>query len=50
MKNGKRLTMEEKKFLNNQGFDPNDYLRTKKTAEDYVFYKISTGKLVTIRR
>ncbi|MCM0648678.1 hypothetical protein NBE98_09855 [Clostridium swellfunianum] len=50
MKNGKKPSMEEKKFLTKQGLDPDDYLRTKKTAEGYEFYRISTGKLITIRR
>jgi hypothetical protein len=50
MKNGKKLTMEEKKFLTRQGLNPGNFLRTKKTAEHFEFYKIDTGKLIVIRR
>lgn len=50
LKNTKKLTLQEKIFLSRQGMNPKNFLRTKKTAEFYEFYKIDTGKLVTIRR
>jgi hypothetical protein len=50
LKHGKRLTREEKQFLSRLGMNPNNFLRTKKAAEYYEFYKIDTAQLVTIRR
>jgi hypothetical protein len=50
MKRGKKLTPEEKRFLYNQGLNPNNFLFTRKTADFYEFYKIDTAKLIIIRR
>lgn len=50
MKNGKRLTREEKKFLQNNGVDPTGYLRVKKLADSYVFLNRKSGKVLDIRR
>ena len=50
MKNGKRLTREEKKFLESNGVNPNGYLRVKKLSDSYVFLNKKTGKPLDIRR
>jgi hypothetical protein len=50
LKRGKKLTPEEKRFLNSQGLNPNNFLFTRKMADFYEFYKIDTAKLITIRR
>jgi hypothetical protein len=44
------LKLKEKIFLKEQGFNPNDFLRTKITAEGYEFIQVSTGKILSIRR
>ena len=50
MKNGKRLTREEKRFLQNNGVDPKNYLRVKKLADSYIFLNTNTGKTLDLRR
>jgi len=50
MKNGKKLTREERNFLKQQGFNPKNFLRLSKTAEGYEFLEVQTGKILSIRR
>ncbi|WP_163215778.1 DUF6906 family protein [Clostridium thermarum] len=50
MKHGRRLTMEEKKFLAKQGYEAKNFLRIKKTAEYYEFLEVYSGKILTVRR
>jgi len=50
LKHGRRLTREEKVFLKKEGYNPQDFLRIKKTAEGYEFLEVQTGKILSIRR
>lgn len=50
MKKLKNLTLRQKKLLESQGLDPNNYLLERTTADDFIFYEKSTGKLIPIRR
>lgn len=47
---GKRLTLAEKKIIKQQGYEPSDFLRRKKTAECYIFIHRITGAELPIRR
>lgn len=47
---GKRLTLAEKKIIKQQGYDPGDFLRRKKTSESYIFIHRITGAELPIRR
>ncbi|MFT8313211.1 MAG: hypothetical protein ABF633_03030 [Clostridium sp.] len=49
MKHGKRLILREKILLEDQGYDPEKYLRTKRTAECLSFVNIETGVEIEIR-
>lgn len=50
MKKLKNLTLRQKKLLESQGLDSNNYLLERTTANDYMFYEKTTGRLVPIRR
>ena len=50
MKKPKNLTLRHKKFLEEQGLNPEDFKLERATADDYVFYNIHTGVLWEIRR
>ena len=50
MKKLKKLTREQKKFLLNEGFDPNDFLVERATPDEFVFYNIHTKVLWNFRR
>lgn len=50
MKKLKKLTREQKRFLSNQGLDPNEYLLERATSEEFVFYNIHTKVLWNFRR
>ena len=50
MKKPKNLTLRQKKFLEEQGLNPEDFKLERATADDYVFYNIHTGVLLEIRR
>lgn len=50
MKNPKKLTRNQKLFLEEQGLNPKEFLLERKDPESYTFYHIPTGKLVTMRR
>jgi len=47
---GRRLTLAEKKIIKQQGYDPRDFLRLKKTAESYIFVHRVTGVELLIGR
>lgn len=44
------LSNKQKIFLKNEGVDPKDYRIVGATANDYVFYNITTKKLLNVRR
>lgn len=44
------LSNKQKIFLENEGIDPKEYRIVGTTANDYVFYNITTKKLLNIRR
>lgn len=46
----KNLTLEQKKFLMNEGLDPREFLIERVTPESYVFYNINTKVLWDFRR
>lgn len=50
MKKLKTLTLKQKKFLENEGLDPSNYLLERATAEEYRFYDKSRNVIVGIRR
>ena len=50
MKNLKKLSREQKKFLSNEGVDPNDFLVERATPDEFVFYNIHTKVLWNFRR
>ena len=50
MKNPKNLTLKQKKFLQEQGLNPNEYKVIVAPADHYIFYHVETGIEVTIRR
>lgn len=50
MKNPKNLTLKQKKFLQEQGLNPNEYKVIVAPADHYIFYHVETGKEVAIRR
>lgn len=50
MKKLKKLTREQKKFLSNQGLDPNDFLGERATSDEFTFYNIHTKVLWNFRR
>ncbi|MFQ8922382.1 MAG: DUF6906 family protein [Clostridium paraputrificum] len=45
MKKLKKLTREQKKFLNEKGLNPNEFLIERASPELYVFYNKHTGAL-----
>lgn len=45
MKKLKKLTREQKKFLEKEGVNPNDFLIERATPEEYVFYNKLTEAL-----
>ncbi|KZL93523.1 DUF6906 family protein [Clostridium magnum] len=47
---GKRLTLAEKKIIKQQGYDPGDFLRRKKTSECYIFIHRITGVELLIKK
>lgn len=49
MKQGRRLTRAEKFLLNQEGLNPKDYLRERKTSDTLIFINRDTGKLVSVR-
>jgi hypothetical protein len=44
------LTKNEERFLKDEGFDPNEFLRLKKNADDYEFVEKRTGRKLVLRR
>lgn len=50
MKQLKKLTREQKKFLMEEGLDPRDFLIERSTPEAFVFYNIHTKVLWNFRR
>ena len=50
MKNGKKLTMEQKKFLTSKGYEVSCYLSVKNTPDELVLYNKETKQTETIRR
>lgn len=45
MNNLKRLSRVHKKFLINEGLNPNDFMVERDTSEQYVFWNKHTGML-----
>ena len=45
LKKLKKLTREQKKFLEKEGVNPNDFLIERATPEEYVFYNKLTEAL-----
>lgn len=50
LKNGKKLTREQKVLLKSMGLDPKDYLCTKKTSDNFEFVHRTTEKILNVRR
>ena len=50
MKKLKKLTREQKKFLEKEGLDPNNFLIERAANEEYVFYNKLTEALWTYNR
>lgn len=50
MKNAKRLTREQKKFLSEKGYEVNCYLAVKNTPETLVIYNKETEQTCEVRR
>lgn len=46
----KNLTIEQKKFLMNEGLDPREFLIERETPSAFVFYNINTKVLWNFRR
>lgn len=46
----KKLTLEQKKFLMNEGLDPREFLIERETPSSFVFYNINTKVLWNFRR
>jgi hypothetical protein len=49
LKHGKKLTLKEKILLKEQGYNPELYLRVKRTAECLTFVDIDTNKQIEFR-
>lgn len=47
---GMALTMEEKALLKQQGYDHKYFLRLSKTANNFEFIEVHTGKILNVRR
>ncbi|WP_420797477.1 DUF6906 family protein [Clostridium chrysemydis] len=50
MKQLKNLSRNQKRFLMDQGLNPNNYLIERSTPYDYTFFDKKNGKLFSIRR
>lgn len=50
LKKLKKLTRDQKKFLEKEGLNPNDFLIERATPEEYVFYNKYTEALWTYDR
>ncbi|WP_326511376.1 DUF6906 family protein [Clostridium intestinale] len=50
MKNPKKLTRKHKKFLSEQGLNPEEFLIMQSTSENYKFFHRNTKQIVDIRR
>lgn len=50
MKKLKKLTREQKKFLEKERLNPDDFLIERSTSEEYVFYNKHTEALWTYNR
>jgi hypothetical protein len=50
MKNTKKITLKQKKFLQECGLNPEEFLITSAPMDCYKFYHIKTKKEVVIRR
>ena len=46
MKQGKKLTLKMKKFLENEGLNSKDYLVERKTSKEIGFIHKETGKVI----
>ena len=46
----KKLTLEQKKILMNEGLDPREFLIERETPSSFVFYNINTKVLWNFRR
>lgn len=49
MKKLKKLTRNQKKFLSEQGYNPDDFFLERKDAWSYRFYNIHTKQLMEFR-
>lgn len=49
MKKLKKLTRNQKEFLAEQGYNPDDFLLERKDAWNFVFYNIHTKQLMEFR-
>lgn len=50
MKHPIKLTRKEKLLLQSEGYNPLDFLRIKRTSEQYEFLQRHNGKVITIGR
>ena len=50
MKKLRNLTLKQKRFLEEQKLNPEEYLSERIAADHYVFYNKNTEKLMIIRR
>lgn len=50
MKNPKNLTLKQKRFLEEQGLNPEEYKVIASPADCYKFYHVESGQEVIIRR
>lgn len=50
MKNPKNLTLKQKRFLQEQGLDPNEFMLIAAPSDCYKFFHKPTKKEVVIRR
>lgn len=50
MKKLKKLTRNQKQFLEKQKLNSRDYLLERDTTKEYVFYNVKTQELQTIKK
>lgn len=46
----RRLTRKEKILLTKESYDPKHFLRLSKTADNYEFIEVTSGKILNVRR
>lgn len=49
MKNGKKLTRNEKEIITSEGFNPKDWLRVKKESNSMLIVNRKNGQTVNIK-